>query len=142
MEAPGLLTAADEVSVEELQSESGIDKIIKKLKEHFQPHLESAMPKAFERAVYGESRKSKESLQDYIIRLEKSFKELADEGVTLGDDVKGYILFRQASLNTTQEDQVTADDKDMEMDETYAGFEQESDYESVNFVYMSEGDVQ
>lgn len=174
MEAPGLLTAADEVSVKELQSESGIDKIIKKLKEHFQPHPESAMPKAFERAVYGESRKSKESMQDYIIRLDKSFKELADEGVTLGDDVKGYILFRQGSLNTTQEDQVvtwtagqygrdvvvralrnlekvhkdrggksyvTADDKGMEMNETYAGFEQESDYETVNLVYMSEGDV-
>ena len=45
-------------------------------------------------------------MQDYIIRVDKSFKELLDEGVKLGDDVKGYILYRQANLNSTQEDQV------------------------------------
>lgn len=45
-------------------------------------------------------------MQDYIIRVDKSFKELADEGVKLGDDVKGYIMYRQANLNSTQEDQV------------------------------------
>lgn len=28
--------------------------ILSKLKEHFQPHLESAMPRAFEKAVYME----------------------------------------------------------------------------------------
>eukprot|EP00435_Cladocopium_sp_Y103_P031408 s420_g7.t4 len=99
-------SAADEVSVEQLQSEGGVDLIITKLKEHFQPHLEAAMPKAFERAVYGEARKAKENMQDYIIRMDKGFKELADEGVKLGDDVKGYIIFRQSSLTSTQEDQV------------------------------------
>ena len=62
--------AADEVSVAKLQSEEGVDEIVQKLKEHFQPHLESAMPKAFERAVYGEARKQKETMQDYIIRIQ------------------------------------------------------------------------
>ena len=98
--------AADELSVEQLQSEGGIELVIAKLKEHFQPHLEAAMPKAFEKAVYGEPRRAKESMQDYIIRVDKSFKELLDEGVKLGDDVKGYISYRQANLNSTQEDQV------------------------------------
>ena len=45
-------------------------------------------------------------MQDYIIRADKAFKELADEGVKLGDDVKGYIIYRQASLNATQDDQI------------------------------------
>jgi macrodomain Ter protein organizer (MatP/YcbG family) len=62
--------AADEVSVAKLQSEEGVGEIVQKLKEHFQPHLESAMPKAFERAVYGEARKQKETMQDYIIRIQ------------------------------------------------------------------------
>ena len=53
--------AADEVSVETIMTEQGADAILAKLKEHFQPHLEAAMPRAFERAVYGESRKAKES---------------------------------------------------------------------------------
>ena len=75
---------------------------MRKLKE-LQPHLEAAMPKAFERAVYGEARKSKESMQDYIIR---SVEELKDEGVKLEDNVKGYTIYRHANLNATQEDQV------------------------------------
>ena len=98
--------AADEVSVAVLQSEDGVEAIVKKLKEHFQPHLEAAMPKAFEKAVYGEARKGKESMQDYIIRSDKAFKELAEEGVALEDNVRGYILYRHANLNATQEDQV------------------------------------
>ena len=99
--------AADEISVEDLKKEDGVSRIVRKLKEHFQPHLESAMPKAFERPVYGEARKSRETMQDYIIRLDKAFKELGDEGVKLGEDVRGYIIFRQAALSQTQEDQVT-----------------------------------
>ena len=98
--------AADEVSVAVLQSEDGVEAIVKKLKEHFQPHLEAAMPKAFEKAVYGEARKGKESMQDYIIRSDKAFKELAEEGVSLEDNVRGYIIYRHANLNATQEDQV------------------------------------
>ena len=98
--------AADEVPVEEVRTESGVEAIVRKLKEHFQPHLESAMPKAFEKAVYGDARRSKESMQDYIIRVDKAFKELSDEGVQLSEEVRGYILYRQANLSSTQEDQV------------------------------------
>ena len=38
--------------------------------------------------------------------LKCAFKELADEGVALSDEVKGYVIYRQAALNATQEDQV------------------------------------
>ena len=99
--------AADELSVETLVTEEGADSIVAKLREHFQPHLEAAMPRAFERAVYGDCRKAKESLQEYVIRCDQAFKELADEQVTLPDVVKGYIMFRQSNLTQTQEDQVT-----------------------------------
>ena len=39
--------------------------------------------------------------------MDKAFKELKDEGVDLSSLVRGYIMFRQANLGTTQEDQVT-----------------------------------
>ena len=71
--------AADEIAVEVIMTEEGADAIIDKLREHFLPHLEAAMPRAFERAVYGDSRRSKESLQDYVIRCDQAFKDLADE---------------------------------------------------------------
>ena len=99
--------AADEVPLDKIQSEDGVQAILGKLEEHFMPHLEAAMPKSFEKAVYGESRKSKESIQDYIIRMDQAFKELREESVELPEVVRGYIIFRQANLSQTQEDQVT-----------------------------------
>eukprot|EP00435_Cladocopium_sp_Y103_P001618 s5475_g1.t1 len=99
--------AADEVSLDKIKSEEGVTAILEKLREHYQPHLESTMPRAFEKAIYGESRKSRESLQDYVIRMDKGFKELKDEGVELPSIVRGYVMYRQASLTSTQEDQVT-----------------------------------
>lgn len=98
---------ADELSVAEIVSEQGADKIIACLKVHFEPHLETAMPRAFEKAVYGESRRGRETFAEYIIRMEAAFRELAAESVKLEDNVTGYIIFRQANLTQVQEDQIT-----------------------------------
>ena len=43
--------AADDVSGETIMTEEGTDAILSKLKEHFQPHLEAAMPRAFDSCV-------------------------------------------------------------------------------------------
>eukprot|EP00913_Durusdinium_trenchii_P032934 g30831.t1 len=97
----------NELEVEALLTEAGADAIVSKLKEYYQPHLETAMPKAFERAVYGEARRSKESIGEFIVRQDALFRELREEGVTLDDTVRGYTMFRQSNLSQTQEDQVT-----------------------------------
>ncbi|CAK8996137.1 Retrovirus-related Pol polyprotein from transposon RE1 (Retro element 1) (AtRE1) [Includes: Protease RE1 [Durusdinium trenchii] len=99
--------AADEVPLEKLMSGEGAAAVVHKLAEHFAPYLETALPRAFEKAIYGESRKSKESLQEYVIRMDSAFKELLDEGVTLPEEVKGYVIFRHANLTQVQEDQMT-----------------------------------
>ena len=98
--------AADEVPLKDLMSENGAIAIVHKLKEHFRAYTEIALPRAFEKAIYGEPRKSRESFQDYVLRMDSVF-ELADEGVTLNDQVKGYVIFRQANLSQVQEDQLT-----------------------------------
>ena len=97
----------DELSIAEITSEQGVEKILAALKVYFQPHLETAVPRALEKAVYAESRKAKESLGEYIIRMESAFRELATEGIKLEEQVRGYILFRHAALSQVQEDQVT-----------------------------------
>ena len=99
--------AADEVPLEKLMSGEGAAAVVHKLAEHFAPYLETALPRAFEKAIYGESRKSKESLQEYVIRMDSAFKELLDEGVSLPEEVKGYVIFRHANLTQVQEDQMT-----------------------------------
>ena len=95
--------AADELTVAEIVGEKGGEM----LKEHFASYLETALPRAFERAIYAEHRKAKEGLQEYVIKMDAAFKELADEGVQLGDKIKGYIIYWHASLTNTQENQVT-----------------------------------
>ncbi|CAK9017487.1 Retrovirus-related Pol polyprotein from transposon RE1 (Retro element 1) (AtRE1) [Includes: Protease RE1 [Durusdinium trenchii] len=97
----------NEIEVDHILSEGGADALVTKLKEYYAPHPESAMPKAFERAVYGEARKMKETFGEFIVRQDALFRSLKEEGVTLDDTVRGYILFRQANLSQMQEDQVT-----------------------------------
>lgn len=60
----------DEIEVDKLLTEQGADLIVSKLKEYYQPHLETSMPKAFEKAIYGEQRRSKESFGEFILQQE------------------------------------------------------------------------
>ena len=95
--------AVDEISFEEVACEDGIRNIMSKLKEYFLPHLEVSLPRAFEAAVYGQVRGSKEGFMEYIARQDKAFTRLRKEGVELPDSAQGYILFRHASLSESQE---------------------------------------
>ena len=99
--------AANELETSEIMGEKGKDNILAKLREYIAPHLETTMPKAFEAAVYGEGRGARESLGEYIARMDAAFRNLKDEGVDLPSEARGYVLFRQARLSTVQEDQLT-----------------------------------
>ena len=99
-------SAVDEIQVDEIVKETGLDKIIAKLKEHFEPYLETAVPKAFEKAIYGEPRRAKEAFGEFVIRADAAFRELKDEGIELDTKVTGYVIYRQANLSQVQEDQV------------------------------------
>ena len=98
--------AADSLSFEDLACESGRDNLVKALKEHFAPHLESSLPRAFEEAIYRDIRGSRETFGEFVIRMEHAFKELERQGVKLGDVVLGYVLFRGANLSDVQENQL------------------------------------
>ncbi|CAE7477551.1 MHX, partial [Symbiodinium sp. KB8] len=99
--------AANELETSEIVGEKGKDNIVARLKEYFAPHLETTMPKAFEAAVYGDCRGARESLGEYIVRMDAAFKNLKDEGVDLPSEAREYVMFRQARLNSVQEDQLT-----------------------------------
>ena len=88
--------AADELSVEQITSSIGSKLILDRFREHFSPYLESALPRAFENAIYAEHRKPREPLQLHVIRMDGAVKNLKDEGVTLSDTVKGYVIFCQS----------------------------------------------
>ena len=48
-------------------------------------------------------RSLKETLQEYIIRVEKAFYLLEKEKLKLPPEASGYILYRQASLSEAQD---------------------------------------
>ena len=74
---------ADNLEFEKIACEDGVKKILQELRAHFAPHVEVSLPRAFERAVYGKPRSHKETMQDYLIRCERSFHLLAKEACKL-----------------------------------------------------------
>ena len=97
---------ADNLSFEDIACEKGMENLVKALTDHFSPHLESSLPQAFESAIYGEPRGSRESFGDYVIRMEYAFKELERQKVPLHDIAVGYVMFRHANLNEVQQSQM------------------------------------
>eukprot|EP00435_Cladocopium_sp_Y103_P070319 s238_g35.t1 len=95
--------AADSLEFEKLTDVKGVAHIMACLEEQFKPHLELSLPRAFERAIYGQPRSHKEGIQEYIIRCERNFFLLEKEGVKLPDQAMGYVIFRQAALTENQE---------------------------------------
>ncbi|CAE8633673.1 unnamed protein product, partial [Polarella glacialis] len=90
--------AIDSLEVDDIVGPAGHLNILAKLDETFKPHMEQTMPRAFETAIYGKYRTREESFLKYISRVKAQFKDLSDEGVNLGENAKGYILFRSAQL--------------------------------------------
>ena len=95
--------AADSLEFEDVATQKGVSNIMKCLKENFAPHLEVSLPRAFERAIYGQPRHHRETMQEYLIRMERDFYLLGKEGVVLPDTAVGYVMFRQAALTEGQE---------------------------------------
>lgn len=95
--------------------------------------------------------------------MEAAFRELASEGIKLEEQVRGYILFRHASLSQVQEDQVTTwtqgkygpDDvvkairklekvnKEKSIAKTYLAEDEvpEKEEDSEEYVYLGENDL-
>ena len=95
--------AVEEMPFEDIACEKGQQNVVNKLREFFMPQLEVSLPRAFEAAVYGQGRQSKEGFAEYIGRYEKAFARLAKKGVDLPEGAQGYILYRQVSLSENQE---------------------------------------
>lgn len=95
--------AVEEMPFEEIACEDGLRNVMGRLKDFFQPHLEVSLPRAFENAVYGQPRTSKEGFGEYIARMDRGFNRLAKEGVSLPESAQGYIVYRQAGLSEAQD---------------------------------------
>lgn len=98
--------AVEDMEFEEIACEEGIKNLMTRLREFFLPHLEVALPRAFETAVYGAARQSKESFVEYVTRMDRNFVALTKEGVDLPQGAIGYIIYRQASLTEAQDQRV------------------------------------
>ena len=95
--------AVEDMPFEDIARDEGVSNVLRRLREFFMPQLEVSLPRAFENAVYGPPRSSKEGFAEYIGRMEKAFSRLSREGVDLPEGAQGYILFRQSGLNEHQE---------------------------------------
>ena len=65
--------------------------------------METALPKAMEQALYGQPRSAKESIAEFLVRFERSQALLKEEGVELPTKAVGYLLVKQANLDSELE---------------------------------------
>lgn len=95
--------AVEEIAFEDVACEDGVRNLVTRLREYYMPHLEVSLPRAFEAAVYGQRKQTKESFGEYIAKLDKAFSRLKKEGVDLPESAQGCILYRQSSLSESQD---------------------------------------
>eukprot|EP00434_Breviolum_minutum_P042285 symbB.v1.2.037631.t1/scaffold5609.1/size25375/3 len=132
--------AVEDMEFDEVATTEGVKNIMTKLREFYKPHLEIALPKAFETALYGQVRQQK-SFVEYVTRMDRNFVNLGKEGVTLPDGAVGYIIYRQSKLDKVVKDKPKStyfgdhgeEDKGIKEDA-----DEESDGEHV---YLAEGDL-
>ena len=93
----------DSLPIAEIKGPEGYSNVLKKLKTAFQPYVETALPKAREQALYGQPRSAKESIAEFLVRFERSQALLKEEGVELPTKAVGYLLVKQANLDSELE---------------------------------------
>ena len=84
--------AVDTLTVKEIKGAEGYPNVIKKLKEAFEPFVETALPRAMENAFYGQPRGHKEGVSEFLVRFQRAQAVLKDEGITLPTKAAGYLL--------------------------------------------------
>ena len=94
--------AVNTLTVKEIKGAEGYPNV-KKLKEAFEPFVETALPRAMENAFYGQPRGHKEGVSEFLVRFQRAQAVLKDEGITLPTKAAGYLLFRQANLDSELE---------------------------------------
>ena len=99
--------AVDALPVSSIKGPNGYKEVLKALKDAFQPYVETALPRAMEQVFFGAPRHHKESLADYLVRASNAQALLKDEGVDLPSKASGYLLFRQANLDSELEARLT-----------------------------------
>ncbi|CAE7806642.1 GIP, partial [Symbiodinium necroappetens] len=99
--------AVDALPVSSIKGPDGYKEVLKALKDAFQPYVETALPRAMEQVFFGAPRHHKESLADYLVRASNAQALLKDEGVDLPSKAAGYLLFRQANLDSELEARLT-----------------------------------
>ena len=99
--------AVDALPVSSIKGPDGYKAVLKALKDAFEPYVETALPRAMEQVFFGAPRHHKESLADYLIRAGNAQALLKDEGVDLPSKAAGYLLFRQANLDSELESRLT-----------------------------------
>lgn len=62
--------ACEEMTFEEIACDKGVQNVMDKLRSYYAPHLEVSLPRAFEAAVYGPVKQSKEGFSEYIARCD------------------------------------------------------------------------
>ena len=94
--------AALQVPIEELQANSGLDKLITKLDELYLKDVTIDKFQALE-AFSNYKRKSEATINEHIVEFEKRYYKIKQYGTTLPDDFLAFKLLKSANLSKLEE---------------------------------------
>ena len=96
----------NELEIEVLAAEDSGEQVLEHIQKNYFEYIDRKMPKAIEAALYSDkkSRKKGESMLQYVARKKTLFRELQKAGAPLPDEMKGYLLLRDATLSDRARD--------------------------------------
>ena len=99
----------DSLDEDDLAADDCPQKMILLIKEMFAQFLLRPIPEIVENALFDQAktnRKGGENMALYIQRRTRYWKDLEKEKITIPDEMKAYLLYRGAGLNTTAVDTI------------------------------------
>ena len=99
----------DQIDDDDLTKDECPEKMLALVKEMYGQYLKRPIPEIVENALYDQAkttRKASETMMVYIMRKTRYWNEMEKEKITLPNEMKCYLLYRGANLNTTQMDTI------------------------------------
>ena len=96
-----------ESSFEDVNSDTGIEKILKRLGKIFKKNTVDTAYEAFEKFIYFK-RESSMNISEYINEYERRYHKAKDHGCELSDSIQGFFLLNQAKISEDHDKLVRA----------------------------------
>ncbi|CAL1167422.1 unnamed protein product [Cladocopium goreaui] len=93
----------EDISISELCQEGGYKQVLSALDQKYSKRKEEEVQQYLKEYFYRCTIRQNETFRQFVVRLETTYKKLAEHGIELPPTVKGWMLMKKMNLDMTQE---------------------------------------